>query len=247
MADLNYVYEHMYGVEPFDAVTGGAKVTGQNLIITAWSVTAFDSGPPLSYTLGGLLQPASQNDNLLAQRRVATEQTFHSRVSAQFLAGGMQTSALPDMLMLVLNPPPELRQQWAQSITYTGGNPADLTSYTIKKSQMCGYLWDVVIENTPQSQALLINDEPDSHAFWGTYVDLGDYAGAPEAFLPLLKTSGEDGQQPVQFDVTTPQGVTELIAAVNAGEFYVPLFISQEFSEGVFRVTLKYPHSAARG
>lgn len=249
MADLNYIYTHMYGVEPFDPNAVGAKITGQNLIVTAWTVTDFNPfGPLYNYTLGELLQPASQNDNLLPQRRAASGQTLHSRCSAQvFIAGDLDQPlpAITDSLLFVLSPPPELRQQWSKALVYNGGDPTDLANYTLLKSLMCGYLWKVLAESMSQSQAFAFTTA--NLAFWGTPVDLGDFAGGPDVFQPLLKTSGADGQPPEAFAVT-PQGTSEMIAAVNAGEFYIPLIVFGEFSENnPVRITVTYPHSTARG
>ena len=52
------------------------------------------------------------------------------------------------------------------------------------------------------------------------YVPL-NVLGSPSNYLPLLKTSGADGQTPVFFDMSTPSGVQEAIAAVDAGNFYM--------------------------
>jgi hypothetical protein len=251
MADLSYLYNPHYGIEPFapNGGAGGALVTGDNLVITAWGDVAKALQPFGIVYEGAMLQPSSQNSNILPQKRVAGgTQAFHSRNSAQFdLMIGNKPPNPFDVVLLVLNPPPELRQQLVGAVTFNGGDPVDLANYTVKKSLMSQYMWR--LESSEGASSGNIQNLEDTLFIFGVYLDLGDYTGAPSIDIPLLKTNGADGQNPEFFDRTTAQGVNEMIAAVNSGDFYVPLFLFVElFDTDVnARFTLTYPHSAARG
>lgn len=247
MADLNYLYSPYYGIEPFDPTSVGAKLTGQNLVVTVWTVPEKVDAIPVP---GVLVQPASQNDNLLAERRAATGATaMFSRCSAQMLfiqtEGEGINPVLTDPLLLVLNPPPELRQQWSQAVTFNGGNPADPADYTVLRSLLCGYTWRVQADLGDEVQNALVPSIDLEYDF-GTLTDLGNYDGVASLSMPLLATSGADGQAPTFFDRTTDQGVADMLAAVNAGEFFVPLLIGADVTTPT-RFTVTYPHSAARG
>ena len=244
MADLNYLYSPMYGVEPFDPTTTGAKLTQQNLVVTAWTVENKGGDPFIE--VGQLLQPASQNDNLLQARRIGGTQAVDSRCSAQmfFMNSGVKPIVLDGTLFLVLNPPQELRQQYAGAVVFNGGDPEDLANYTVSKSLMGGYTWRISADEDDSSQNFM-ESPSELLAFWGTYLDLGDYSGAPDNSFPLLKTSGADGTQPLFFDRTTAQGVQEMIAAINAGNFFVPMIVLADFDTPL-RLTITYPHSNAR-
>jgi hypothetical protein len=245
VADLNYLFSTLYGFEPFNPVNTGAKVTGQNLVVTAWTVVNKGGDPFIE--VGQLLQPSTENDNLTQARRVGSSQAVDSRCSAQFFFEPSGVKPIPlanGLLFLALNPPPELRQQCAQAVVFNGGDPTDIASYTVKKSLMGGYTWRLAAEEEDSSQNFLVTPS-DMLAIWGTYLDLGDLSGAPDNSFPLLKTSGADGTQPQFFDRSTAQGVQEMIAAVNAGNFFVPMLIAADFSDSI-RITLTYPHSNAR-
>lgn len=252
MADLSYIFSPFYGVEPFDPKTTGAVLTGHNLVVTVWTVD--DKGDePQFVEPGFLLQPASQNDNLVASRRGAGVQAMNSRCSAQMFFRADPTDkvgeVLTDELLFVLNPPPELRQQWAQNVIFNGGDPADPANYTVLRSLMGGYTWVVDYDEVFSNQQIIQNANGSALYDFGSIMDLGEYDGTPDISIGLLKTSGADGQPPEFFDNTTSQGVAEMLAAVNAGAFFIPLIVVGNFEPaGVpARVTITYPHSVARG
>ena len=243
MADLSYIYAHYYGVEPFDPSTVGALNTGHNLVVTLWTVADKVDFIPVP---GVLVQPATQNDNLLAARRVASVQAMSSRCSAQvFLFQAEVGATLTDPLLFVLNPPPELRQQMSQVVTFNGGDPTDPANYTVARSLMGGYTWRVELEESIESQDFISPTISLAYS-WGTLTDLGNYNGSTGQSIPLLKTNGADGVAPEFFDRTTAQGVAEMLAAVNAGDFFVPLIVFADVTDPT-RLTITYPHSVARG
>ncbi len=248
MADLNYLLSPAYGFEPFasNGGAGGANVTGHNLVITTWALDDKLIVSPI-LVFGALRQPISQNDNISVQKRVAGGQAMHSRNSAQMFFEADPNDDPPDSnFLFVLNPPPELRQQIAGSVVFNGGDPLDLANYTVKQSLQGCYVWDTEVDLAPASDQNFYL-RPQTHvAMAGSYLNLGDYNGIGGTPIPLLKTSGADGQTPQFFDRTTAQGVNEMIAAINAGNFYIPLLVFLG-GPGPTRVTIKWPHSVARG
>ena len=248
MADLDYLFSHLYGFEPYldNAGAGGASLTSHNLVVTLWSGSVDIEDPNSIAVFGSLLKPVSQNDNIDPVKRAAGAQAFSSRCSAEFFFENVPEGEEPiNQVIAVANPPPEMRQQLAGAVQYNGGNPALLSSYTVSKSLQSCYLWTTELwdsggfsENYFDSQA--------STYYVGTYLPLGDYTGVEATSVPFLKKSGADGQTPEFFDRTTVQGVQEMIAAINAGDFFVPLFIDFNGSAHV-HAKIMWPHSVARG
>lgn len=247
MANLNYIFNQLYGFEPFqnNGPFGGALVTGQNLVITSWLVSDKGDPPPDPFiTIGDPLLPVSQNDNIGDQRKAANTQTMHSRVACMAQVIPQPKKTVSDTLLFVLNPPNEVKQQLAQSVVFNGGDPADLANYTIKKSLNSCYPWHgSLFENDGLPQAAFENQ---ILLTWGSYLPLGNYDGVDALPIPLLATSGANGQKPVFFDTFTAQGIQDMIAAVNAGNFFIPMMITADFNDGA-TFSIEWPHSAARG
>ena len=64
---LPYEFLQIYGFEPYkangvpqsDPFGGGALVTGDNLVISTWGLTALSDSEPIATIEGDLLKPAS--------------------------------------------------------------------------------------------------------------------------------------------------------------------------------------------
>jgi hypothetical protein len=247
MANLNYIFNQLYGFEPFqnNGPFGGALVTGQNLVITSWLVADKGDDPPAPFiTIGDPLLPVSQNDNIGDQRKAANTQSMHSRVSCMAQVIPQPKKSVADTILLVLNPPNEVKQQLAQAVVFNGGDPTDLSNYTVKKSLNANYPWHGLgAENDGLPQLAFWTELLLS---WGTYLPLGDYDGVDFIPVPLLATNGANGQKPVFFDTFTTQGVQDMIAAVNAGNFFIPMMVTADFNDGLM-FSIEWPHSGARG
>jgi hypothetical protein len=249
MADLNYLFSQTFGFEPYkdNSGAGGATLTGHNLVVTTWAVIA--KGPDGVYT-GSLLRPVSENENVLPQKRVGGTQAVNSRYSARmrFQWDG-STKPVPittDTVLFALNPPPELRQQLVRAVAFNGGDPADLNNFTVRRSLQLQNTWEIDLHTSNGYDCIYI-PTLDFDALWSTMLDLGAYNGSPGLFLPLLRSNGANGQMPQGFDMTTAQGVNEMLATVNAGDFYVGLIVGADWNDNHMWCEIRFPHSAARG
>jgi hypothetical protein len=231
-----YIYIPSYGIERYKKSNNGAEETNDNLLITLWQV--IDSDPVL---LGDLFIQNYARDNVPVAEQPAYEQAFKSRDSARFYFKFVAPPN-PPTLFAVLNPSQEYQQKMVDAIVYNGGPVALLSSYMIKKSLQSNYVWDVFEQLAPTGRNVYAPGA-DLNATFSTYLDLGASA-APLAFL---KTNGADGNTPEFFDRSTSDGVKEMIAAVNKGDFYVGMIISAQSETDGGYITIKYPHSVARG
>ena len=248
MAELIYNYTPVYGVEPYldNDGAGGARVTGDNLIITMWSVANKKQPPNFS----GILKPNTINELAQPAQRAAAAQAMHSRHSAFFYfapeAYGDLVPKAGDILwpvMAVVNPPPELKQQLVGAVEFNGGNPADIASYTVKKSLQGLYAWTPALAQAEVDGDQNVWVSEASIAAFSDYIPLVNAPGTP---IPFLATSGADGAEPTFFDRSTVQGVNQMIEAVNDGEFYIAYYLGTVLDiEGAYS-GFRWPHSTAR-
>lgn len=250
MPNLNYSYMPVYGVEPYldNNGAGGAKVTQENLIITAWAVESKFEGPPEYIEFEGILKPAEVNTALPEAARIAGKQTFDSRHSALVYINGnlnQEGGEELDAVGYVLNPPPEMKQLLQGAVEYNGGAVDSLDSYTVKKSLQSAYAWRQSFFAAEYHNALISTEFP---AVFSTYLFFSEPFGDETFRIPFLKTNGADGVTPKCFDVSMASGVRQMIEAVNDGDFYVVyiLPVLSEYSDASYS-GIVYPHSAARG
>ena len=245
-----YDYVPQYGVEPFDVskgVEGGAIRTGENLIATLWRLsdkTPGGSATPFAYS--GILIPRSENVNVPEAQRVAFEPGMSGRVGARIFLSDPQVTEEVDIVLAVLNPPEELKQQLAGSVVYGGGDPFDVANYTFLKSQQGQFAWQGETWDADSGQG---SWQGESLAHMGSYIDLNLFAQPSTAYFPLLRTDGTDGVAPEAFDMTTEVGVQECIAAVNKGDFFVPFLFGGDGGSptaGLYR-KIWWAHSLTRG
>lgn len=254
MPNLDYVLQPVYGIEPYqdNGGLGGAKVTQENLVITTWSTTAKAQPAPNYFTFGPLLKPGEVNTALDPAARVAGLQAFASRYSTRFWFNG-NTGANPapiQFICMVLNPPPEMKQLLQGAVTYNGGDPTLLSSYTVKKSLQAAYAWK---GNLYQASIHNIQLLAGSGGLFSSYLFYNDASPleVTTGRLPFLKTNGADGVTPVFFDASIAAGVNQMIEAVNDGEFFiaydtfVDVAVDEDPSTGNY-VEVWYPHSGAR-
>lgn len=255
MASFDYTYSPVYGVEPYieNGGAGGAKVTENNLIISAWqNPDNIISVQP--FTGADLVRPIYANDNpLVAQtERDAAALAFSSRHSARFhyVPIPVQPEVPAVTLALVLNPPPEYKQEMMGAVSFNGGNPATLSNWTIRRSLQGNYAWYDNIWSSEEGRNSTVLGASNYLVYAGlrsTYLKLGEFENIPLAFL---KTNGADGSVPVAFDRTTAEGAQEMVNAVNLGNFYVAFVMTVapilEQIQG-FYFDIKWPHSSARG
>lgn len=255
---------HHYGCEPYasNSGAGGATLTEQNLVITAWGGTeaqaSGDGDLSEVFEDATLLTPNPDNTALDAFTRAACRQGFHSRHSAHTFVqqGDSKQDATIMPVGYVLNPPPEFKQDMAQALSYNGGAVLDYASWTANKSLMSQYAWRYAVEDVQERDSpsnangatLLI-----TRAAYSTYLHLPSLAPGDTYRLPFLKTSGADGVKPLFFDPSTVGGAQEMVAAVNLGNFFVFMELAADvpgkFAAPAAQVnhTIVWPHSAARG
>lgn len=240
MAVLDYKYIHAYGVEPYVANggVGGAKLTGDNLIVSAWK--KIDPFPANPFEDADFLHPVNTDTDpaiVASEKSALSDQAFHSRHRANIFYLPDVTD--PTRLSFVLNPPPELKQALVGAFTYDGGDPTNPANWTANKPSQIVYLWE---HSCQFMSGLDIVQEPQNYsATFSSYVFFGGGA------LPLLKTNGANGQEPEFFDLTTAQGAQEMVASVNKGNFWIAFYFHIASSFNSVNVKIKYPHSMARG
>lgn len=237
MASYPYFYRPIYGIEPYlsNGGAGGAKVTAQNLIVSAWVGPGGGDSQP--FVNADFMHPISVNDNpaLFPVDREGGGTAFHSRHSAQFLFLG--TGVDDARAALVLNPPPEYKQELADALVFNGGDPSDLNNFQANKSIMGSYAWRVEVTD--------LNFIP----VVTTTVTISSYLeqGLTSPPLAFLRTNGADGQTPQFFDRTTAVGVDEMIAAVDKGDFFIACSIEALTPPLGGIINIRWPHSSARG
>jgi len=253
MPAVDYIYVPRYGVEDYKSVAegavnlGGAKETNDNLLVTLWRGV---SDAPL--TLGDLIVPDYANDNETEDQRSAYEQAARSRYSSRFYMDNAGSSPKPVEIFAVLRPPAEYKQQLQGAVKRVGdvaGAFADL--YDINNSLEICYTWYAKVINNPAGDGMNSFRTPsatgDMEGFYSEYLPLP--RGVSSNTLPFLKTNGADGNTPQLFDMSTNNGIDELIAAVDAGVFWVGMYIFADFlTDGnPGEITIEFPHSTPRG
>lgn len=251
MPDLDYAYMPMYGTEPYldNGGLGGATITQDNLVITAWQVTDKFSPPPNYLDFGYILKPASVNTALPAGDRVAGTQSFNSRHSAYAYINpntGGNVSPI-SVVGFVLNPPPELKQLLQGAVAYNGGDPLDIESYTISKSLQAVYAWRNLFNESTTHNLQNTNNDDVFLSMFSSYLFYSEPATESITRIPFLKTSGADGVAPVFFDASISSGVNQMIEAVNDGDFFIAYSIFLEAAAPGKYCGVVYPHSTARG
>ncbi len=248
MPELDYSYIPTFGTEPYeDTVSGGARVTGDNLLISLWTVEDKEGEPPApAVTIGEIVRPAFVDTNQLETIRPGYPNAMHSRSSAEFYFGpDDDTFVWP--LFAVLNPPDELKQQLAKAVEYVGddaSDPSDLGNYLVSKSLQGCYAW--YAEMLTAFGAMNKVGIAACEFGYSAYLPLQPVGVSFSFQLPFLRTNGADGVVPEFFDMSTVAGVRALIAAVNRGQFYVGMLLISEEVNGTF-ARIRWPHSAARG
>lgn len=254
-----YNYVPIYGVEqhltnlPAEGGNGGARADNDNLIITAWEVDTKNSGGSADpFVFGDLVIPRYASDGVSDEEKPAWTTPMLGRVGARFLLSTVSDPGFDEFMVLVLAPPEELKQQLAGSVVFNGGNTLDRASYTFSKSHMGQFAWKGLLYESQDGNddGLGGFDFSTSLAYQiGSYIPLNLYGATPDGtYLPLLKTNGADGVAPVAFDMTTADGVAECIAAVNQGNFFIPLVIEQDdFDSPGAYYDIWWPHSGVRG
>jgi hypothetical protein len=269
MAATNIFYQPIYGVERAnekgEVVAGinpngiGADESAQNLLITLWSLTDFpaDFSAPV---YDSIQIPSYLNTMPLdAPNSWATgdenhapgfEEGMSARVACSYFYLDSNAKS-PGVLMNVLDPPQEYRQQMAGAVEYAGGDPTNLSNYTLKKSLVGNMAWEQVDVSMAGvglygQTAVDIADT----VFFSSYLDIKmDTLGITTGIkVPFLKTNGADGKAPEFFDRTTQSGIQEMIAAVNKGDFYIAYLVEGLITDGnINRLTIRWPYSASRG
>jgi hypothetical protein len=260
-----YDFIPLYGVEPSKSVPGsytsdaeglvpapeataayggGSEVTGDNLLIGLWSITDIGASAPIQgarIRLGGELEsdgfgvPPGITDYLKM-----FEPAFASRTSLKFLLNTAGDLEWP--VFGVLNPPGALKDKMRGAVKDPKIDPAVVpwgVSWTALKSILDSASWSV--RNIEQAGGLSAQVPSGGDFFLagnGYPIDLTGGA------LPLLRTNGADGEYPTFYDNTTPAGVMEQFAAMESGDFYIPMLF--DGNDGFFQ-EVAWPHSGARG
>ncbi len=250
---LPFSYLPLFGVDPFynaagaDVTTGyggGAKVTGDNLLVTLWSATADEGGGPPLFV--DLLQPsyASVTANALPDYLDSYETYANlakpfasSRTAAKYLFANGSSDI--DTFLAVLNPPAELKNHYMSMATAVlAANAYGFQLDMLKSCANDSFVWGGRTVNglgTPVASTSVV-------------------FGSVFEPLPLLRTSGADGVAPVFYTTfeeavaaSDPDVGADFIASlkeVAKGNFFVPAMIVADAAEVI--TTLEWPHSIAR-
>ena len=251
----DYQYFPVYGIEPFEDVTGvgpaeyggGSDNTGRNLLISLWTVEQTDpNGVPIS---GRLLRPAYADDVILMQLPPTFtglgEKGFQpftsSRTSFKFSFTRSDNPApFPYPILATLNAPQELKTHLMQS-----ARNARLTStppgfaFSVFNSLFDNPMWNAVFENGLLTSGNIL---PGSAAFSGLTTGLFSQ-------IPYLITSGADGVYPKFYPITLPIDSVTRIEAVTRGDFFVACLLTPPTApspDGFWTVRAEWPHSVGR-
>jgi hypothetical protein len=249
---VNYEYQPMFGVDRWKDIdgtdNGGAEFSDNQLIVTQWGVDDKKVDPATAYSFGDMLVPRYARAGETNRKRWETSTL--GRVGSKFFLQNYQDAPQEDAVCAVLNPPQELKQQLAFSAEFDGGDVSDPDSYTFLKPQQGQFAWKMKIIGTEDGQNI-IEDFSGSEFLFGQYLPINTMGGSPDPgdMQPFLKTSGADGVAPEPFDQSTEAGINELIAAVNRGDFFIPLIYEVSdfaFNPGAYG-EIWWPYSASRG
>lgn len=247
---MAYNYQPVYGVEPYEDVAGvglaapfggGAKITGQNLLVSLWTIDDEDM------TSGRLLKPKKNTEEaaIQAEARAADgaldflnslDQVFDSRTATRFL---FQFDAVPGFgppFLAILNPPGELKDFYSRWLKAKVDNnyPTGIEQ-VIEKSAFAPLAWNAHCATVVQSGSTIVE---------------GAFGAQTEFLETFALTSGANGVFPNIPEVSflSPSGFVAWLDQVIAGDWYWPVLISQGPSEGQTSMfTLSWPHSIARG
>lgn len=254
MAQLDYQFSPQYGVEPSNG-KGGIDITQDNLVIGVWGLDP-QAIPTLVFT--ELLKPVTENDYYPKNLQQGFAQAMDSRHSALFFlaTGVINGPSNVNFNAMVLNPPPEYKQQMVDAVSFNGGDPTDLANYTIKKSLQGNYAWRFTSElidtvsGSRNAQGVQYGTAGQKVNWYSTYLPLPSTQFGGGFEMAFLKTSGADGVAPQFFDRTTVNGVNEMIEAVNDGDFFIAVgAIYNNNNDNIpgWYQGITWPHSAARG
>lgn len=234
MAD--YQYTPIYGVEPWQdnagvgtptEYGGGAKITGQNLIISMWTTEATPRLlVPLPYTPDAVTYDAFAP----GYGTKGSLPAFNSRTSARFQIG---LNDIEFTLLAVLNPPNDFKSQ-VQNAFKADASAAN--GFAVLKSFQQPLAFEAYA--TDGKNGLL---------------QCPAVFGGPIAFTSLLATSGADGTPPVALPslFSGLPAAQDTLNAMNSGNFYIGCefelrdLIGDPEDSGI--VTINWPHTAARG
>ncbi len=263
----DYSLQGVYGCEPWKPVAGksfsdaaglvpvsqtnaefggGAEITAQNLLINAWSITEEDGegipnqGAQLIPFYGvDLVFPSGLDPTFLSE---GVTPVFDSRTSANFVIGSLGDEFAPPLLG-VMNPPGGMKallQKAFKNITPDPGSALGVSG-PFGGSLLSLGAWAYNVSGGGGGQDQIVDYS----------IELGSAGGTLTGILPLLKTSGADGDYPeffTPFPVASAGEIQEFLDAMNTGNFFVPFLLDWDTeSSPTAQLTIAWPHSAARG
>jgi hypothetical protein len=244
---MSVAYEYIpeYGIEPFKTPTGAIE-TEENLVITQWETQSFEFDP-FSIVLGDILVPYPNSGQPPTNQVNGWQSAMRSRYSARFYLDLNDASEFPAFILAVLNPPQELRQQFAVAGANLppGEDPDDDDDYIIKRSVQGSYGWEArFLDAAAFGQTDLTPENAPITALSSSFLP------GKGIWLPLLKTNGANGTPPEFFDVSTPAAVNNMIKTIeNGGDLYVAIIYgaAPPPESRTWNIEFRWPHSAARG
>jgi hypothetical protein len=231
-------------VVPDGSYGGAIKTTNDNLLISLWTITDDEGGIP---TEGALLKPFSAANfppiGIEGVGEPGALPLFSSRTTCRFELFVSDDPPFTYPILAILRPPQDLKTRLQNAVTLSlGGGPLGFSGRFNKPIVLEDSFWDVKFDERGDGGAVA-----PSTGIWlpGTPLP-GLLLGG--TFLPYTKTDGSDGTYPQFFDTSGPASVIPIQEALNTGNYFVPMLIAPGGSlEGISRVTISSPHTAARG
>jgi hypothetical protein len=229
---------------------GGYDITGNNLLLGVWTITDTDPDNASVPNAGAQVRPVNtrgaEADNVFGIQGIGEfglAQFCDSRTSARVVVQSDTGPGAEPPFLAVLNPPAELKsyaQDALKDVVYDASKPLKLAG-SISKSLADVWMWAMEVtvpeafgppETVPQSFAV------------------GGLTGQLFADIPLLKTSGANGQYPQffrGFPLANAAQVNEALEAIRSGNYFIPLVFEWDPAVvSVASVTFSWAYSALR-
>jgi len=262
MTLANYVYNPIFGVETYLKADGkeyadaagttpevngpfgsGSELTGDNLLVSAWTVTSTVNGRP---TAGAALQSIKQSSEYNPGDPGAIPESilpgyttaFRSRNSASFFMTLVDDVKDPQdfnyPILLLLNPPAAYKNQlagaWGPGGIFSGGTPDFNKSYA-----NLFLAWNLRITNMGSLGPTSENVDGELQ-MGGTSV--------PSLSLVPVADAGLDGSYP---QIPAYPDVESQVALAASGNYLIPALLDvSPVGNAPHRVTIEWPFSASR-
>lgn len=228
---------------------GGSKVTGDNLVVSWWSITDTTTGG--TPTAGARLVPVPSQPPFFNEpgelSTVILEQYASSRLSSRIVLAVDSGDAPSGIaaVMAFLNPPPGYKNYVRNALS--GFDTASKVSEgVIHKGLLGGWMFKL-------GMSLMVGQAVGETDIPGALADVAGFTGSTGGDIPpFAKTSGADGELPTFYPSAGDDGPdSELLymrglqQAFESGIFFIPvLFTWDDISQDAMFLDIEWPASA---